>query len=223
MTVEVGHIAAAPRWRVELGGQCVGFAALAHEVVGGNPHLAAGGGGHARLLVGLAEDGQDAVEQHLALDETLEAQRQVLDHAAADISSGGRAALVAEDVADERVQVARVRGEVVEAVGRESRVAEPAQVGHYHLEASLRQGPDVAPPDALRLGPAVHEQQRVAADALAYVGQLDALANLSVLNRERAGAGAGAHARHATPRRGGQRRRLGGCRRRCRWGGTTGS
>ena len=46
-------------------------------------------------------------------------------------------ALVAEHVVHERVQVERVRGDVVEAVGREVGVAEAAQVGRDHLEAGV--------------------------------------------------------------------------------------
>jgi hypothetical protein len=85
------------------------------------------------------------------------------------------------------VQVARVRGEIVEAVGREPRIAEAPQVRHDHLEAGVGERADVAPPDPLGLGPSVHQQQRVAADALAYVGELDAIAHLGALGRERVG------------------------------------
>src|SRR5206468_8723047 len=91
--------------------------------------------------------------------EALEAQRQVLYHSAAEVAACRRAALVAEDVVDERVQVARVPGEVVEAVGRQAGVPEPAQVGDDHLEPYGRERRDVAGPDPLGLRPAVHEQQ----------------------------------------------------------------
>ena len=62
----------------------------------------------------------------------------------------------------------RVRRDVVEAVGGEVGVAEAAEVGGDHLEARGGERRDVAPPDALRLGVAVHEQERHAADALAH-------------------------------------------------------
>jgi hypothetical protein len=73
---------------------------------------------------------------------------------------------------DQVVQVVRVRGEVVEAVGGDRAVAEPAQVGHQHLEAGARERLDVARPDAFRLGPAVGEEERDAADTLAPIRQL---------------------------------------------------
>src|SRR5207248_5452529 len=106
----------------------------------------------------------------LALDESLKAQPQVLHHAATEVASGGGAALVAEHVEKQRAQVARVRREVVEPVRRETRVPEAAQVGDDHLEARIRERADVAPPDALRLGPTVYEQQGVAAGSLADIG-----------------------------------------------------
>jgi len=61
------------------------------------------------------------------------------------------------------VQIARVRGDVVEAVGRDVGVAETAQVRDDHLEAGLGERCDHAPPDALRFRPAVDEQQRTGA------------------------------------------------------------
>ena len=80
--------------------------------------------------------------------------------------------LVAQLAAHQRLHVARVGGGVVVVVGRQPGVAEAAQVGHDHLEAGLRQRLDVAPPDPLRLGPAVDQEERLAALALADVGDL---------------------------------------------------
>ena len=80
---------------------------------------------------------------------------------------------MAENVADQRPHVPRVGGDVVEAVGGEAGIAEAAQVGDDHLEARRGQGRDVAPPDPLGLGPAVDQQQRVATDSRAHVGELD--------------------------------------------------
>ena len=112
---------------------------------------------------------------------------EVLDDAAAEVASRRRAALVAKHAGDEGMQVARVGGEVVEAVGREARLAEAAQVGNDHLEAGGGEWLDVPPPDPLRLRPAVDEEQGVAAFPGADVGELDALADLRSLDRERAG------------------------------------
>ena len=67
--------------------------------------------------------------------------------------------------------VLRVGGHVVAVVGRQRRVAEPAQVRSDHLEAGSGERLDVALPDAARLGPAVDQQQRLAALARAVVGQ----------------------------------------------------
>ncbi len=94
---------------------------------------------------------------------------------------------MAEHAAQQRLHVARVRGEVVEAIGRQPGVAEAAQVGGDHLEAGFGQGADVAPPDPLRLRPAVDEQQRVAADPGAHEGDLEAVADLGPLDREGVG------------------------------------
>ena len=69
---------------------------------------------------------------------------------------------------EQRLHVARVRADVVAVVGRQRRVAEAAQVGRDHLEAGLGERRDVAPPDPARLGPAVDQQQREAARALAH-------------------------------------------------------
>jgi hypothetical protein len=94
---------------------------------------------------------------------------------------------MAEHVVHQRVQVARVGGEVVEPVRRQPRVAEAPQVGHDHLEAGSGQRLDVARPDALGLGPPVDEQQREAAGTGPPVGQLDPGANLGTLDRRRGG------------------------------------
>ena len=80
------------------------------------------------------------MNRHWRSTKPVEAQAEVLDHAAAEVAARGRAALVAEHVVHQRVQVARVRGEVVEAVGREAGVAEAAQVGNDHLEAGRASG-----------------------------------------------------------------------------------
>ena len=69
----------------------------------------------------------------------------------------------------QRVQVAAVAGDVVEAVGAELAVAEAAQVGHDHLEPGGGQRLDHLPEHPLGLRPAVHAQQRHAAHALAHV------------------------------------------------------
>ena len=63
--------------------------------------------------------------------------------------------LVAEVVVHEGVEVAAVRGHVVEAVGADVAVAEAAQVGDDHLEAGGGERLDHPPVDALGLGPAV--------------------------------------------------------------------
>ena len=97
MSVELGYVAPAPLRRVQLARERVGFPALADEVVGGHAHFGSRRGRHAGRLVGIAQEGQHAVEEELALDEAFEAQREVLDDAAAEISSGRRAALVAQE------------------------------------------------------------------------------------------------------------------------------
>ena len=102
---------------------------------------------------------------------------------AADVAARDRALLVAEHVVHERVAVDRERGDVVEAVGREARVAVAAEVGRDHLEARAGERPDVAPPDALRLRVAVQEQQRGAAGAFADVRDRHAVAHLGRLGR----------------------------------------
>ena len=78
---------------------------------------------------------------------------------------------VVPEPAEQLRHVLRVGGHVVAVVGRQRRVAEPAQVGSDHLEAGCGERLDVALPDAARLGPAVDQQQRLAALARAVVGQ----------------------------------------------------
>ena len=111
-----------------------------------------------------------------SVDEAGVAQAEVVDDRPADVAARDDAVLVAEHVVHERVEVDGERGDVVEAVGREARVAVAAQVGRDHLEAGVGERLDVAPPDALRLRVAVHEQQRSAADALAHVRERHAVA-----------------------------------------------
>ena len=90
-------------------------------------------------------------------DEAGVAQAEVVQHDATDVAARDRAVLVAEHVVHERVAVDRVRGDVVEVVGREARVAVAAEVGRDHLEAGGGERPDVAPPDALGLRVAVQQ------------------------------------------------------------------
>ncbi len=70
MAVELAHVAAAALGAVELPGQRVGFASLAHEVVRGHPQLRWRCDRQAGGLVLLRQQRQHAVEQHLALDES---------------------------------------------------------------------------------------------------------------------------------------------------------
>jgi hypothetical protein len=141
--VELAHVARALRGRVELGGERIGVAALADEVVGGHPH------DRRHLHAALQRD--DRVEEQLARDEALEAPAEILDHDAAHVAAGGDAALVAEVAVHQRVQVAGVRGQVVGAVGGEAAPPEAAQVGDDHLEARIGERRDDAPPDPHRL------------------------------------------------------------------------
>ena len=71
----------------------------------------------------------------MRVDEARVPQAQVVDDGAADVAADHDAAVVAEDVVDERVEVRRERGDVVEAVGREVGVAVAAQVRGDHLES----------------------------------------------------------------------------------------
>ena len=162
--VEGGDVAAALLLRVELGGQPVGVGALAHEVVA---RLARRSRAHARHAFFVVR--QWRVEQHHPGREALgEPEREVLDHRTAEIAADEHDALVAEVIVHERVQVARMAGDVVEAVRGDVGVAEPAQVGNDDLEARLGERLDHAPPDALRLGPAVDEQQRPGAAGFSW-------------------------------------------------------
>src|SRR5262249_19496683 len=106
-------------------------------------------------------------------DETREAEPEVLHHHAAQVAGRSDAGRVSEDIVYQRMEVARVRSGIVEAVGCEVRVAEAAQIGNDHLEAGGSERLDVASPDALRLRPAGHQEQRHAAAALAPVGELE--------------------------------------------------
>ena len=74
----------------------------------------------------------------------------------------------------------------MEAVRADAGVAEPAQVGHDHLETGRRQRLDHAPEDALRFGPAVHEDEWDATDPFANV-RLREPAARGPVNREAAG------------------------------------
>ena len=91
---------------------------------------------------------------------SLESQCEILDHRSAEIAADEHRAVVTQVIVHECVQVARVRGHVVEAVGRDVGVAEATQVRNDDLEAGVGERLDHAPPDALRLGPAVDQQQR---------------------------------------------------------------
>ena len=84
---------------------------------------------------------------------------------------------MAEHVVHERVEVGGEGRRVVEVVGREVGVAVAAQVGDDDLEAGRGERLDVAPPDALGLGVAVHEQQRVAAHALPHEREIEPVAH----------------------------------------------
>jgi hypothetical protein len=183
-TVERRDVAPALVRSVELGRQLVGLSALAPEVVAGHAPLARGGDGEPSRLVLVAQHRQDRVEQALARDEALEAQPEVLDHHSAVVPARRRAALVPQDVMDQRMQVARAGGHVVVVVGREPRLAEAAQVRDDHLEPRLRQRRDVAPPDPLRLGPPMDEQKGKPARARPDPRRLDAGPHLCPLQRE---------------------------------------
>jgi hypothetical protein len=131
-------VGAALLGRVELREQPVRVAALAHEVV----HL--GSLGHGSVLgdarggEAIRERRRERVEQALALDEARKAQPELGDHHRADVARRGAAARDAE-LRAQRVQIARVRGRIVEAVAREVRVAVAAQVGDDHVEAERRE------------------------------------------------------------------------------------
>lgn len=97
-----------------------------------------------------------SVEEALPHHDAREAQAEVLHHHAAEIAGGGDAPRVAQEVVHESVQIARMRGGVVEPVGRQVGIAD-AQIGNDHLEAGGGERLDVALPDALRLRPAVQD------------------------------------------------------------------
>src|SRR5271165_139965 len=60
---------------------------------------------------------------------------------------------------DQGMDIAAVCRHVMEPVRAYVRVTKPAQVRDDHFEARSSEGSDDAPPDALRLGPAVHEYE----------------------------------------------------------------
>ena len=76
---------------------------------------------------------------------------------------------MAELVVHQGMQIAAGGGDVGEAVRGHVALAEPPQIGGDDLEAGRGQRFDDPPPDAFGLGPAVHEQERHAADAFADV------------------------------------------------------
>ena len=105
--------------------------------------------------------------------------QQVHRDGTAQIAADHPATLMTEHVVNEKVDVATPGGEVVHIVGRQVRVAVAAQVGRDHLMAGLGQRRDVAPPDAFRLGIAVQEQQRIAANTFVDERQRQAVAPLA--------------------------------------------
>ena len=184
-----------PRRRVELGEEHFRLGRLAHEVVGGRASLAHVVGRQARLVVHGLQRRRHRVEQHLARHEAGVTEPEVEEHDAADVAARDRTVLVAEHVVHERVAVDRVRRDVVEVVGREARVAVPAEVGGDHLEARVGEWADVAPPDALGLRVPVEQQQRDATDAFAYVRDRHAVADFGVVRGVLLGIRTSGHAR----------------------------
>ena len=89
----------------------------------------------------------------------------------------------------ERVAVDRERGDVVEVVRREARVAVTAEIGSDDLEARGGERADVAPPDPLGLRVPVEQQQRDTARALAHVGDRHAVAHFGRVRCELVGIG----------------------------------
>ena len=77
-----------------------------------------------------------------------------------------------------------MRGDVVAVVVGEPRIAEPGEVGNDHLEPRARERLDVPPPDPLRLGPPVQQEQGEAARTLPQVGDLDPVAHARAVHRE---------------------------------------
>ena len=108
--------------------------------------------------------------------------------AAAEVAAARRAALVPEDVVDERVQVARVRGEVVEAVRREARSPKPRRSGTITSKPAAASGSMLRHQIRIVSGQPWTSSSGYAADALAHVGELDAVAHLGALRREGPGA-----------------------------------
>ena len=118
-----------------------------------------------------------------------EAMHEIDGDDTTDVAAHHRAPFVTEHVVHQRVHVARVRGQVVDVVGREVAVAVAAQIGGDDLEARRRQHLDVAPPDALGLRIPVQQQHRVAANALAHIGDRQLVAHDRTVDRERVGSG----------------------------------
>ena len=187
MAVHVRDVRPAARLGVELGEQAVGVGGLTAEVVGGRAGRLIRVRRDARRFVFGGKHRSEGVEVAELRREALVPQAHVVDHGPAHVAAGEEAVLVAEHVVHERVEVGGERGDVVEAVGREARFAVTAQVGRDHLEARGRERGDVAPPDALRLGVAVHEQQRRAAHAFAHVRKVHAVGQRGVMGREPSG------------------------------------
>ena len=177
VAVHVGDVRATAFGRVELGEQAVGVRALADEVVGGRAFVVGTVGRDAGVGVELVERRWQRVEVAHARHEARVPQAQVVDDGAADVAADRDAAVVAEDVVDERVEVRRERGDVVEPVGREVGVAVAAEVRGDHLESRGRERPDVAPPDPLGFGVAVDEEQREPANALVHERDLQSVAH----------------------------------------------
>ncbi len=170
---------------VELGEERVGVGALTDEVVRGESLLPWGLGGQPGGFEQLRSQRDDGVEEAQPGREPRVAERQVVGDDPAEVPADDDAALVAEDVVDECVQVHRVGRDVVEAVRGEVGVADAAQVGGDDLEARGGERPDVAPPDPLRLRIAVHEQQGHAAGVLVHERQVHPVAHLDPTDVER--------------------------------------
>ena len=98
-------------------------------------------------------------------------------HRSPDIAADDAAVLVPEYVVHERVEVTAVDREVVLVAGRQVGVAVATQVGGDHFVAPGRERFDVAPPDALGLRIAMHQQQWIAAHALVDVRHRNSIAD----------------------------------------------
>ena len=101
--VEGGDVAAALLGRVELRGETLGIRSLADEVVA---RLARGARPHP--LHALLVERQRRVEQDHAGHEVGEAQRDVLDHGAAEVAADENGRCVTEVIVHERVDVSRM-------------------------------------------------------------------------------------------------------------------